>query len=587
MAVRTLGRVVFLIPARGGSRRIPGKNLRSVAGIPLVGHAIRTARSVAHTLPRGQNAVVVSTDDDEIASTARAWGADSVIHRPDALAGDTATSASVALHALDELDRTGPSTDVLVLVQPTSPLTDPTDVEAALRRFGEVGSRPIVSVSRAHPAGWHRSREPGTDVLREVAADRADPGDPTEWVLTGAFYIVAPDALRASGRFVEHGRAIGFEVPRERSIDIDEPADLLLAEQLAAIRPIRRTTVDGHEIGGDRPFVIAEAGVNHNGEPALAHRLIDAAADAGAAAVKFQTFEPEALAAALAPTAEYQRRAGVPADQREMLLRLALPPEIWPALKAHATERGVTFLSTPFDEDSAALLERLNVPAFKVGSGDVTNVPFLERLARTGRPLLVSTGMADMVEVATAVDAVRAAGNADLVLLHCVSSYPARIEDANLQAMITMRTAFGVPTGWSDHTPGTDLPLAATALGAAVIEKHLTLDRSMSGPDHAASLEPAEFAAVVDGVRAVASALGTGIKAPVAAEAEIATLARRSLHWRRALHTGDVVRTDDLVALRPANGISPARQGQIVGRRLSHPVEEGSAVADADLDRDS
>ena len=214
-------------------------------------------------------------------------------------------------------------------------------------------------------------------------------------------------------------------------------------------------------------FVIAEAGVNHNGDPAMAARLIDAAAAAGADAVKFQTFDPAALASPGAPTAAYQRRAGESgADQREMLARLALPAEAWAGLQRRAHERGIEFLSTPFDDGAADLLEGLGVPAFKVGSGELTNLPFIARLAARGRPLLLSTGMADMVEVAAAVDTVRANGDPPLALFHCVSSYPADPADANLRAIETLRRAFGVPTGWSDHTPGIEVAVAAVAAGA-------------------------------------------------------------------------------------------------------------------------
>jgi N-acetylneuraminate synthase/N,N'-diacetyllegionaminate synthase len=457
-------------------------------------------------------------------------------------------------------------------------LTDAADVLAGLQRFRD-GAHSVVSVARRHPAAWHHSMDRVTGAVRSARVDDA------EWVLTGAFYIVAADRLRDERRFVVDARTVGQEVPPERSIDVDEPSDLVAAEGFAARRPVASVRLADRELGVGRPFVIAEAGVNHNGDPASAHRLVDAAADAGADAVKFQTFEPGRLVAVTAPTAAYQRSAGEGAEQRSMLERLALAPDVWPELKAHATQRAIVFLSTPFDDASAALLDRLDVAAFKVGSGELTNVPFLETIARYGRPMLVSTGMAEMVEVSAAVDAVRGTGNADLVLLHCVSAYPARVEDANLRAMATMRAAFGTPTGWSDHTPGVELGLAAAALGAAVIEKHLTLDRSMRGPDHAASLEPREFRILVDGIAATVAGLGSGLKVAADAEQEIASVARRSLHWSRALDLGEVVRAEDLVALRPATGISPANREAVVGRRVAHRVEAGAAVVDADLEQ--
>ena len=265
-----------------------------------------------------------------------------------------------------------------------------------------------------------------------------------------------------------------------------------------------------------------------------------------------------------------------------MLQRLALPTEAWAVLQGHARDRGITFLSTPFDEASADLLDRLEVPAFKVGSGELTNLPFLAALARRRRPLIVSTGMATMVEVAAAVDAIGAAGERQLALLHCVSSYPATPEDANLAAMATMREAFGLQTGWSDHTPGIELPVAATALGAAIIEKHLTLDRDRHGPDHAMSMEPTEFAAMVAAIRSTSRAVGDGDKVPTAAEREIAAVARRSLHWTRDLPAGTTIEAGHFTAQRPGNGLSPALGAALVGRTTNRDVTAGSMVQDGD-----
>ena len=570
------GPVLFLVPARGGSRRIPGKNLREVAGIPLVAHAVRTARLVAPTLPGGPHVVACSTDDQHIGAAARAWGGE-VIDRPAELATDTATTVDVVLHALDTQFSPRPKPTTVVVLQPTSPLTESADVLSALEVFDGAGDRGVVSVARTHPVEWHHAREPGGGIQPVNAADAG-------FVLTGAFYISDAERLRSTRNLADPGATLGFEVAPERSVDIDEPSDLLLAEQLASIRPVARVAVGGRPIDDGPVFVIAEAGVNHNGDEQLAHRLIEAASATGADAVKFQTFDPEALAAVSTPTAEYQRASGETGDQRQMLARLALPRDAWPRLQAHAAECGLVFLSTPFDDESARLLDGLDVPAFKVGSGELTNIPFLERLASFGRPLLVSTGMADMLEVAQAVDAIRAAGNDHIALFHCVSAYPARLEDANLRAMATMRAAFGVPTGWSDHTPGIELPIAAVALGASMIEKHLTLDRTMSGPDHAASLEPGEFASLVQAIHATESSLGSGQKRPVESERAIAAVARRSLHWHATLPPGHVVTEHDLLALRPGTGVTPARQRELVGRRTARAVEAGAPVAENDLE---
>lgn len=346
-------------------------------------------------------------------------------------------------------------------------------------------------------------------------------------------------------------------------------------------KPVR---VGGRLIGPGEPcFVIAEAGVNHNGEVALAHRLIDAAADAGADAVKFQTFDPDSLASESAEKAAYQRARDGAGSQRDMLRRLVLSSEAHVALQRHAAERRILFMSTPFEERSADFLDTLDVPAFKIPSGEVTNHPFLAHVAKKGRVVLMSTGMCTLPEVRDAVAVLQRAGAAGVALFHCVSSYPARAEDANLRAMSSMRDALHVPVGWSDHTEGIDVSTAAVALGAELLEKHLTLDRTLPGPDHAASLEPAELAALVGAARRVFASLGDGVKEPRPAEAEVAAVARKSLHWRAALPAGHRVRAEDLIALRPGTGILPSRRDALVGSVLRTAVEARALVQEGDL----
>ena len=563
--------VLFVIPARAGSKRVPGKNLEGVAGIPLVGWAVRAARIAAESLAGGPHEVVCSTDDESIATAAAAWGAESPSLRPAELATDDATSVDVAIHALDELEARGHAFRAVVLVQPTSPLMDPADLRRAIDEFDADGA-PVTSVVESHPAAWHH--ELTSDGMLEA------PLSGGAAILAGAFYVIAPDELRATRAFVVPGRTRGCRISPETAVDIDTPADLALARALAAAAPITRPVhIAGRSIGAGPCFVIAEAGVNHDGDVGLAHRLIDAAADAGADAVKFQTFDPDRLAAADAPLAEYQAASGERDTQRAMLARLALPTDAWAALQGHAKERRIVFLSSPFDEASADLLEGLDVPAFKLGSGELTNLPFIEHIARKGRPMLVSTGMALMSEVDAALGAIRRAGDPPVALFHCVSAYPADARDANLAAIRTMRSAFRVPVGWSDHTLGTTLPIAAVAMDADVVEKHLTLDSSRSGPDHAASLEPEQFAAMVAGIRETESARGTGDKVPTAAERDIARVARRSLYWAADLPAGTVAAAEHLAALRPATGLSPASLTTILGRRLAVDVHAGSAVA--------
>jgi N,N'-diacetyllegionaminate synthase len=346
-------------------------------------------------------------------------------------------------------------------------------------------------------------------------------------------------------------------------------------------------TIAGRAVGarGAPVFVIAEAGINHDGSVEDALALVEAAADAGADAVKFQTFDPAALTVDEAPLAEYQRERGEASDQRRMLDRLRLADAEFAQLSDLAANRGIVFLSAPFDEGSAELLDGLDVPAFKLGSGELTNLPFLAKVAAYGRPMILSTGMAVLDEVAAAVATVRGAGVQDIALLHCVSSYPTPIEQANVRAMDALRAAHpDCVIGYSDHVLGLDAAVAAVARGAAILERHLTLDRRRRGPDHALSSEPVEFAELVRRVRAVETALGDGIKAPQAAEANVRVVARRSLVTVRALRTGDTLDAAALTAKRPGGGLEPARLPELVGRRVARDVAAGVALTDADLE---
>lgn len=328
-------------------------------------------------------------------------------------------------------------------------------------------------------------------------------------------------------------------------------------------------TVGERVVGPNAPaFIIAEAGVNHNGNVELAKRLVDAAAKAGVDAVKFQTFKAERVVAPCAGKANYQQEAVSPGEsQLEMLRRLELPPDAFRELKEYCDRRGMMFISSPFDGNSADLLDQLGVRVFKIASGEVANHLFLENMARRGRPLLMSTGMCCLSEVDEAVRAIRRAGNEELILLHCVSNYPANPADANLRAMHTMQAAFGVPVGYSDHTLGIEVALAAVAMGACVIEKHFTLDRTLPGPDHRASLEPEELSALVKSIRNVEAALGHGRKEPAASEAETAAVARRSLVAACDIPPGTVLTEQHITVKRPGTGLPPSMSKYLIGRR--------------------
>jgi len=332
-------------------------------------------------------------------------------------------------------------------------------------------------------------------------------------------------------------------------------------------------------------FIIAEAGVNHNGEVGLAKRLIDVAAESGADAVKFQTFRADRLVSPKAPKAEYQLQTTNPNEsQSDMLQRLALSPEVHRELRNYCRERSVLFLSTPFDEESADLLDEMGVPVFKIGSGEITNWPFLNYIARKGKPIILSTGMSYLREVDEAVMVIHNAGNHQLALLHCVSNYPANPVDANLRAMQTMTTAFGVPVGYSDHTLGIEIALAAVTLGASIIEKHFTLDKNLPGPDHKASLEPDELSALITGIRTIEQSLGNGEKQPVPSEENTRSIARRSVVAAIDIPIGSIVKSDMVKLLRPGTGIPPSQMEQVLGRKTRSPLSVGQLVSWSDLE---
>jgi N,N'-diacetyllegionaminate synthase len=332
-------------------------------------------------------------------------------------------------------------------------------------------------------------------------------------------------------------------------------------------------------------FIIAEAGVNHNGDIALARQLIDAALEAGADAVKFQTWITEKIITPDAPLAEYQRQnSAEDASQYAMLKRLELSQEAFRELKAYADTRGILFLSTPDEEDSADFLDSLNVPLFKIGSGEVTNLALIQHIARKGKPVILSTGMSNLREVEGAVEAVEETQNGQLTLLHCVSNYPADPAECNLRAMHTLEAAFGYPVGFSDHTMGRDVAVAAVALGARIIEKHLTLDTALPGPDHSSSLDPAEFRAMVMAIRQVEAALGDGRKRPSASEKETRLVVQKSLVARVPLPAQTILKEADFALRRTSGGLPPQWMDFLLGRKLKRSLEVNQAITPQDVE---
>ena len=339
-------------------------------------------------------------------------------------------------------------------------------------------------------------------------------------------------------------------------------------------------------------FIIAEAGVNHNGSLKLALELIDQAAYVGADAVKFQSFKAEQLVSESAKTAEYQRTNTGLSDQLTMLKKLEMSVEFHQALMERCQEKNIDFMSTPFDIESAQYLVSGGMKNLKVPSGELTNIPFLKQLAALNKPMILSTGMATLDEVSDAVEAIRferenlkLSGSLDQVLtiLHCTSNYPANHEDVNLLAMMTMGKEFGVPIGYSDHTDGLVVPLAAVSMGAKVLEKHFTLDCGMEGPDHKASLEPDQFAEMVRQVRQVETCFGDGIKAPRPSELSVRSLVRRSVTLKADMSANQKITESDVCLLRPGSGVLPKDIHKVIGKRLKKDTKEGTQITFQDL----
>ncbi len=328
----------------------------------------------------------------------------------------------------------------------------------------------------------------------------------------------------------------------------------------------------------EKVLIIAEAGVNHNGSLDMAKKLVDAAKECGADIVKFQTTKLDSLVSKFAPMADYQKKnIGAEESQKEMLSKLLLDFDEFRELAEYCKKDGIQFLSTPFDIESIRFLSDMQ-DIWKVPSGEITNYPYLVEIGRTGKRVILSTGMAVMDEIQAAIDVLKENGTTDITILHCTTEYPAPVQDVNLNVMQTMRDVFGYPVGYSDHTQGIEVDLAAVALGATVIEKHFTLDRKLPGPDHKASLEPSELKAMVDGIRKIELALGTSEKRPSEAELKNRLVARKSIVARKAIKAGDELTEDNITTKRPGSGINPMRWKEVVGTKAIRDFSEDELI---------
>jgi N,N'-diacetyllegionaminate synthase len=325
-------------------------------------------------------------------------------------------------------------------------------------------------------------------------------------------------------------------------------------------------------------LIIAEAGVNHNGDVRLAEKLILHAAEAGADIIKFQTFQPELLVSKTAQKAAYQKKTtGKNESQLKMLRGLVLPSEAYPGLIKLCNQNNIKFLSTPFDLQSIDFLQNFDMPFWKIPSGEITNLPYLIKIAKTGKPVILSSGMSTLDEIKEAVQILKDNGAGEITVLHCTTEYPAPPEEVNLNAINSIK-ALGLKAGYSDHTQGIEIPIAAAALGAVIIEKHFTLDKNMEGPDHRASLEPHELTAMIKAIRNIEKAMGTGEKAPTISERKNIEIVRKSIVAKHYLRKGEELTENNITVKRPGNGISPMKWFEILGTKAIRDFEEDELI---------
>ena len=331
----------------------------------------------------------------------------------------------------------------------------------------------------------------------------------------------------------------------------------------------------------NKVFIIAEAGVNHNGSVETALRLIDVAADAGADAVKFQTFKAENIISKHAPKANYQKETTDKGEsQLDMVKRLELSSSEHKELIKHCQAKDIMFMSAPFDLESIDLLLEVGLGVMKIPSGEITNLPYLRKIGGLGKRIIMSTGMADLKEIEDALDILLQSGTdrTDIIILHCNTEYPSPFEDVNLSAMLTIKDAMNVDVGYSDHTCGIEVPIAAAALGAKVIEKHFTLDKSMAGPDHKASLDPGELKTMVEAIRNIEKISGDGVKKPSASELSNRQIARKSIVAKKNIRKGEAFSSDNITAKRPGSGISPMEWDNVIGKIAKRDFQEDEIV---------
>ncbi len=581
-----IARALAVVIGRAGSKGVPGKNAIPIGGRPMICHTIEAARAAA-TVAR----IVVSTDGDEIAAAAGSMGA-TVLSRPRELATDTATVAAVVRHAIGAA---GGDEPIIVVLYANVPLRPPGLIDDAVRLLASSGADSVQSysaVGKLHPC-WMVSID-AEQRVRPLVTNTIDRRQDLPRLLSpdgGVIAVTRAAALAAPPGAPPHAflgaDRRGLETPPGSVVDVDGPQDLVLAAALLEDGPEKRVGPESRpgflirerEIAPGRPpYIIAELGVNHDGSPARALDLVEAARGAGACAVKVQWFEARRLVSRAAWLAEYQRSTAA-RGPHDLLEKLELGAGDLARVAARARELGMHAIATVFSPEHAGIAAE-HFDALKVASPDVVNRPLIDAMMRTGRPLLVSTGASDAGEVRQVTAWLRGQPH---VLLHCVSAYPVPDSAAGLAGRIAMQRINPQALGYSDHTTALDTGALAVASGACLLEKHLTWDRGADGPDHGASLDPAAFGQYVEMAHRAWTMLGETRKAVQPIEFEVREVSRQSLTATSALPRGHVLSAGDLTVKRPGVGIAPARLEEVVGRRLGRAVEADMPLRDEDL----
>ena len=576
-------KILAIIPARGGSKSIPEKNLRMLCGKPMIAYTIEASLNC-----RQVDRTIVSTDSEEIKAISEKFGAKS-IKRPEELARDDSPIIDAAKHALKELkEKEKYSPDAVLLLQPTSPLRNAEDLGKAVELFVQNNGKTVVSVSEAGKAPYvSLTIENGLIkplFSRDIFMNKRRQDLQEAFFVNGAIYLTKVESLLKHGNFFGES-AIPYVSAAERSVDIDEESDFKIAECLMQNAERQKPgglngeiTMAGKKIGKNHPcFVIAEAGINHNGDLELAKKMVEEARKAGADAIKFQTHLPE----------KEMLKDGfsgghIGGSLFDLLKTLELSREDHIKLRDYAKEKGIIFMSTAYCKEAADFLEELRVPAYKIGSGEMTNQPLLRHIAKKKKPIILSTGMSTIEEIEESVDFVRKI-NSRLAILHCTSTYPTNYENVNLKFIEKLGQKFGIPVGLSDHSVGIYTALAGVALGACIIEKHFTTDRNLPGPDQKASINPEELKELVKGIKAIEKALGSEKKV-IEAEVTIQGIARESVVTIMDVPKGTRISKAMVWVKRPGTGIPAKYLGKVIGKRAKKGIKTDTVLQWGDLE---